>query len=780
MIRMGAFKNFLKKRDLLVRIILSYVMIGLLFIGIFAYVVVNQVSKNLTEQIFEHTESAVNQSYNTADLLLTNTYNEISEEFLNNDLAFSLTGDLLFNAMYGRSFTPIDTGRINKKLNGMIASNPLISSIYVYNYNAGIVFSSITVVSPIADFFDKRMTDMLQNKDMFKLGIFIPRKEHFKLPGTEFDKNLISIIYSNTKRDGSPDGIMVVNLDQQVLQERVSRGDRNEFQKVLIINDQGVIISHPDSALINENISRQPYIDKILHDPANSGSMVDEVGNNKSLVTYVKSDRLGWTFIGVAEYEGLLGEVTALKKFILWVMCVFILLVGATGLFFTKIIYTPIHRLIQRIRHTSVQSKEQNQMNEYDLLTESFSLFETQIDSLQSDVKKSMHVRKQQFLRDLLKGTVGKNGEEVGIVFDNDNFIVCVLRIDGYKDFSLKYDHMDISLFKYAIANIAYEVMASVFRNETVDDGHDAVAIIVNVPDGTYEDELRIESVLEEIQQHISRFLKINVTAAYGPPVEGEDQIVYAWNAAYNASHFRLIYGTNSLISYRKDISDGSADYEYPAALEKQIMDRLKAGDVDRLKEVVSEFVRAIHGYSYDETMLALNQLLVMTVRIAKDMTDTERDDVHLALHSGQLHLMHWDTIEQIEAWYIGLCEKVISLRERQATGKNSKAVEKMLDIIREEFTDINLTADSLAEQVGLSTNYTRRIFKEAVGQSISGYIAEQRFLKAQELLVTTDLPANQICELIGFENVNYFYISFKKYCGKTPDHYRRIKNNNE
>ena len=681
---MGAFRSFLKKRDLLVRIILSYVMIGLLFIGIFAYVVVNRVSKNLTKQIFEHTESAVNQSYNTADLLLTSTYNEISEEFLNNDLSFNLTGDLLFNAMYGRSFTPIDTGRINKKLNGMIASNPLISSIYVYNYNAGIVFFSITAVSPIADFFDKRMTDMLQNKDLFKLGIFIPRKEHFTLPGMEFDKNLISIIYSNTKRDGSPDGIMVVNLDQQVLQDQVSRGDRNEFRKVLIINDQGVIISHPDSALINENVSHQPYIDKILHDPANSGSMVDEVGNNKSLITYVKSDRLGWTFIGVAEYEGLLGEVTALKKFILWVTCVFILLVGVTGLFFTKMIYTPIHRLIQRIRHTSIQSKEQNQMNEYDLLTESFSLFETQIDSLQSDVKKSMHVRKQQFLRDLLKGTVGKNGEEVGIVFDNDNFIVCVLRIDGYKDFSLKYDHMDISLFKYAIANIAYEVMASVFRNETVDDGHDAVAIIVNVPDGTYEDELRIESLLEEVQQHISRFLKITVTAAYGPPVEDEDQIVYTWNAAYNASHFRLIYGTNSLISYRKDISDGSADYEYPAALEKQIMDRLKAGDVDRLKEDVSEFVRAIHGYSYDEMMLALNQLLVMTVRTAKDMTDTERDDVHLALHSGQLHLMHWDTIEQIEAWYIGLCEKVIALRERQATGKNSNAVEKMLTIIRE------------------------------------------------------------------------------------------------
>jgi AraC-like DNA-binding protein len=780
MILIGTLKSFLKKRDLLVRIILSYVMIGLIFIGVFAYVVVNKVSNNLTEQILEHTESDVNQSYNAADLLLTSTYNQISEEFLNDDLAINLTGDLMFNAMYGRTFTEIDTGRINKKLNGWVASNPLISSIYIYNYNAGLVFSSATAVSPVDDFFDTHMTDMLKNKELYKLGIFIPRKEHFTLPGVEFDKNLISIIYSNTKRDGTPDGIMVVNLDQEVLQDRVNKGAKDEARKVLIINDQGVVLSHPDSTPVNETASsKPPYIEKILHNPNNSGSMLDVVGGKKSLITYVKSDRLGWTFIGVTEYDALLGEVTGLKKFILWVTCIFILLVGITGLFFTKMIYTPIYRLIQRIRHTSIQPKEQ-QMNEYDFLTESFSLFETQIDSLQSDIKKSMLVRKQQFLRDLLKGIIGKNGKEVGISFEHDHFLVCVLRIDGYKDFSMKYEHTDVSLFKYAIANIAHEVLATVFQNETVDSGHDAVAAIVNVPEGTPDEELRIESLLEEIQQHISRFLKITVTVAYGPFVEGEEQIGYSWNAAYNASHFRLIYGTNSLISIRKDVSDGSIDYVYPATLEKHIMDRLKAGDADRLKEYVSDFMKAIHGYSYNEIMLALNQLLVITVRTAKDMTDTERDDVYLELHSGQLHLMHWDTIEQIEAWYTGLCEKVIELRERQAASRNSNAVGKMLALIHERFTDANLTADSLADQVELSTNYARRIFKEEVGQSISSYITEQRFLKAQDLLVNTELPANQICELIGFENVNYFYVSFKKYCGKTPDHYRRMQHDNE
>jgi AraC-like DNA-binding protein len=443
-------------------------------------------------------------------------------------------------------------------------------------------------------------------------------------------------------------------------------------------------------------------------------------------------------------------------------------------------IYTPIHRLIQRIRNTPIQMETNRQMNEYDLLTESFSLYESRIDSLQNDVNKSMNVRKQQALRDMLKGMVRKDAGEVGISFEYDRFLVCVLRIDGYREFSQKYQHKDISLFKYAIANIAHESLSSVFRNETVDDGHDSVSIIVNVPEGVLEDEFAIESHLIKVQRYILKFLKITVTAAYGPVVEDKTQLEFSWNAAYNASHFRLIYGINSTISYRKHFSEGSAEYEYPVALEKHIMDRLKAGDVERLKEYVSEFIGYIHGYSYDEMMLALNQLLVMTVRTAKDMADTEKDDVHYALHSGQLHLMHWDTLDQIEAWYIDLCEKVIALRERQAASKNGNAVEKMLAIIQERFTDANLTADYLAEQVGLSTNYARRIFKEAVGPSVSAYITEMRFRKAQELLVATDLPASQICEMIGLENVNYFYVSFKKYCGKSPDHYRKDKTGGE
>ncbi|WP_372662149.1 AraC family transcriptional regulator [Cohnella sp.] len=36
-----------------------------------------------------------------------------------------------------------------------------------------------------------------------------------------------------------------------------------------------------------------------------------------------------------------------------------------------------------------------------------------------------------------------------------------------------------------------------------------------------------------------------------------------------------------------------------------------------------------------------------------------------------------------------------------------------------------------------------------------------------------TDYPAAKISEMVGIANSNYFYVSFKKYAGKSPHHYR-------
>ena len=87
------------------------------------------------------------------------------------------------------------------------------------------------------------------------------------------------------------------------------------------------------------------------------------------------------------------------------------------------------------------------------------------------------------------------------------------------------------------------------------------------------------------------------------------------------------------------------------------------------------------------------------------------------------------------------------------------------------------MTIDTLVEVGGLSNNYMRKVFKDIVGQSMTVYLTEYRFAKAKELLIQTDFPANRIGEMVRFENSNYFYVSFKKHCGKTPIISENIRN---
>lgn len=72
------------------------------------------------------------------------------------------------------------------------------------------------------------------------------------------------------------------------------------------------------------------------------------------------------------------------------------------------------------------------------------------------------------------------------------------------------------------------------------------------------------------------------------------------------------------------------------------------------------------------------------------------------------------------------------------------------------------------------SANYTRTIFKQNKGISISEYISKTRFDEVCRLLRETNLTAQQISRRTGMSSSSYFYTAFKKYTGYTLEQYRK------
>ncbi|MBW5445207.1 helix-turn-helix domain-containing protein [Cohnella sp. CFH 77786] len=761
-----------RKKNMLFKIILSYVLIGFVVIGCFSYVVLKTVSSKMTQEIVEASKRMMNQTYNTADILLTFTYNYYSQIYLNNEY--------ISKALNGTSFDTHDIYEINSQLTGFKDTNPLVASIYVYNYKAGIVFNSAKDFSTVDHFYDKGMTDYLKKGDLSRSGLFIPRTATLAFTSQSNKKsteNYISIIYTRIG-SGEQQNSMVLNLDQTVLQSLILKGNDAGPNKMMIINDQGLMISKPPAWSYDDTSTGQ-ILSPIVRSASQRGEMDQTFQGKTYRISYVKSDKLGWNFIVFTEKNQLLGIVHTLQNFILAMTVVSLLMITITSAFFTRMIYVPIARLLNRIK-TNTEAKDKVVLNEYDLIDKSFSLLEGKVQTLQKDFNQSVPMRKQSLLRSVLNGNVNRN-EEMKKAMENlqigsamDRYVVCVLKIDGFQDISQKYDLVDISLFKFAIQNISEEIVGDVFKLEVIENGYDSLDLVFNM--GTAEEELTgvLRSMWVEIQKNIKSYLKISVSVGIGSVAHKIEQMRESRDCAYQAVQYRLIYGTNSILSYDDWIEAESREYEYPELLEKQIMSNLKAGDRETLKEYISEFFSVMMSLKYYEITHSLTQLLIMTVRVAKSMSNFEQADFNMEIHTCQQELWCLDTLEQMEEWYMDLCYKIIKLRDQESKSKNSKTVASMVEYMKENYLDPNLSVDQMSHSVGLSTNYMRRLFKEETGMSVSEYLTTLRMEKAKELLIKTDDPARKIGANVGFENTNYFYVLFKKHVGMTPDHYRR------
>jgi YesN/AraC family two-component response regulator len=97
----------------------------------------------------------------------------------------------------------------------------------------------------------------------------------------------------------------------------------------------------------------------------------------------------------------------------------------------------------------------------------------------------------------------------------------------------------------------------------------------------------------------------------------------------------------------------------------------------------------------------------------------------------------------------------------------------RAIDILHEEMADPpGLIA--LAHRVG--TNQTRlgREFQTHLGMSTFQYLREQRLVRAQGLLTTSELRVGQIADAVGFKRAGDFATAFKLRFGMTPRDYRR------
>lgn len=84
------------------------------------------------------------------------------------------------------------------------------------------------------------------------------------------------------------------------------------------------------------------------------------------------------------------------------------------------------------------------------------------------------------------------------------------------------------------------------------------------------------------------------------------------------------------------------------------------------------------------------------------------------------------------------------------------------------------ITAADVAAAVHLHPHYAMTLFRRVLGVTVHSYLRTRRIAEAQRLLLTTDLPVEQIARQTGFGSLSGFYAGFARACGRPPGEYRR------
>ena len=118
-----------------------------------------------------------------------------------------------------------------------------------------------------------------------------------------------------------------------------------------------------------------------------------------------------------------------------------------------------------------------------------------------------------------------------------------------------------------------------------------------------------------------------------------------------------------------------------------------------------------------------------------------------------------------------------ITMRERESQKRGNDMIDSAIRYVDLHYSDPDISLDSVAEAINISSNYLSALFSNKVGQSFVEYITKKRMAKAKLLLRTTGKRSGEIAYEIGYKAPRYFSFVFKRHQGCTPSQYRNGEN---
>lgn len=740
---------------------------------LFSSVLTWYLTRRATRDVMSSSQDTISQMYSATNYILNDAYDSFFQLYQTVDMN---------TAMFAGRHGAEDERNISGLFQRAHALSSCVDSIYIVNRTLNKVYTDQGVVSGLKDFYDPQALQLFDLYNENSPTIFLPRSTTFTLNGKTAAHTYVTLIFARTDAFRTTSGGFIVNIDQSRLNSLIT-ADLSNRGNMYIVTSTGSILSNSDPARINTTLQGTRLWERITADSAPKDMVFTETyGGRKCIVTSKKSDRLLFYFLCIVPTSETEAKVAYIRSFTLGILAVLTAFSFLFAMVVSRRIYHPISSLVANLRgrNKGSQSAPQPDMNEFDFLNSAYRSLCGEVESLASDKSFFARAQTREIMTRLLRGEYPSEKEcreqlkKAGVIFPGGVFLAAVVGFDAFAERTKQSSSQDVSLYKYAVINVATELLGKRCGVLSMENGRDSITLILNAADAGPENDAWLRAALRQTGAVMRQHLGFTVTAGVGTAVNALTRLSASYESALTALSYRVVLGRDTVIFYREIAARQDLMPEYPIDIEAELIQAIRSRGTEKAGEKLDEFFSRISVANTDYINMSLSQLVISLNRMLKQLSVSRQIEREYQYRTFSANLHACDCLEQKKDLLRQFCEKIILARSCEMQNKKNDLIERTCEYIRSNYANPMLEVENIAEYAELSSSYLRTIFKDVTGRAPNEYITEYRMQKARELLGTTDYTTKEIAAAVGYLNHRYFYSVFKAKVGCTPTDYRK------